>query len=145
MLCKAKNHYVLTFQVSRLEIIGNEMNGVLIELLCTYRLKWARRTSWRWWDKWDDSALQTRNSSPGGLRSSTLPLGHGGSPQYWIITSERRRNIFFFETWRPEWCWNPRSPTFQAGSFNHCTRPPAPSDHAVSGKAKTLFYNLCDT
>ena len=23
-----------------------------------------------------------RNSSPGGLRPSTLPLGHGGSPQY---------------------------------------------------------------
>ena len=25
-----------------------------------------------------------RNSSPGGLRPSTLPLGHGGSPQYWV-------------------------------------------------------------
>ena len=25
---------------------------------------------------------QIRNSSPGGLRPSTLPLGHGGSPQY---------------------------------------------------------------
>ena len=25
-----------------------------------------------------------RNSSPGGLRPSTLPLGHGGSPQYWL-------------------------------------------------------------
>ena len=24
------------------------------------------------------------NSSPGGLRPSTLPLGHGGSPQYWL-------------------------------------------------------------
>ena len=23
-----------------------------------------------------------RNSSPGGLRSSTIPLGHGGSSQY---------------------------------------------------------------
>ena len=23
-----------------------------------------------------------QNSSPGGLRRSTLPLGHGGSPQY---------------------------------------------------------------
>ena len=63
-----------------------------------------------------------RNSSPGGLRPSALPLSHGGSPQYWIFTSERGRNIFFFETWRPEWGSNPRSPTFQAGSFNHCTR-----------------------
>ena len=31
----------------------------------------------------------------------------------------------FFETWRPERSSSPRSPTFQAGSFNHCTRAPA--------------------
>ena len=30
--------------------------------LCTCRLNWARRTSWRWWDEWDDTALQTQNS-----------------------------------------------------------------------------------
>ena len=30
--------------------------------LCTYRLNWARRTSWGWWDEWDDTALQTRDS-----------------------------------------------------------------------------------
>ena len=30
-----------------------------------------------------------------------------------------------FETWRPEWGSNPRSPTFQADSFNHCFRAPA--------------------
>ena len=35
-----------------------------------------------------------QNSSPGGLRASTLPLGHWGFPQYWMITSERGRNIF---------------------------------------------------
>ena len=28
------------------------------------------------------SRHRIRNSSPGGLRPSTLPLGHGGSPQY---------------------------------------------------------------
>ena len=33
-------------------------------------------------------------------------------------------------TWRPEWGLNPRSPTFQAGSFNHCTR--APTKHAYN-------------
>ena len=31
-------------------------------LLCTYRLNWARKTSWGWWDEWDDTALQTQNS-----------------------------------------------------------------------------------
>ena len=28
------------------------------------------------------SRHRIRNSGPGGLRPSTLPLGHGGSPQY---------------------------------------------------------------
>ena len=31
-------------------------------LLCTFRLNWARRTSWGWWDEWDDTALQTQDS-----------------------------------------------------------------------------------
>ena len=30
--------------------------------LCTNRLKWARRTSWGWWDDWDDTVLQTQDS-----------------------------------------------------------------------------------
>ena len=30
------------------------------------------------------SRHRIRNSSPGCLRPSTLPLGHGGSPQYWL-------------------------------------------------------------
>ena len=69
--------------------------------VCTYRLKWARRTSWGWWNEWDDTALQT-DSSSGGLGPSTLPLGHGGSPQYITFTSERREKIRYFETWMPE-------------------------------------------
>ena len=31
-------------------------------LLFTYRLNWARGTSWGWWDEWDDTALQTQDS-----------------------------------------------------------------------------------
>ena len=30
--------------------------------LCTYWLNWARRTSWGWWDDWDDTVLQTQDS-----------------------------------------------------------------------------------
>ena len=30
--------------------------------LCTYKLNWARRTSWGWWDDWDDTVLQTQDS-----------------------------------------------------------------------------------
>ena len=33
------------------------------------------------------------------LRPSTLPLGHGRSPQYWIITVNGEETFFFFETW----------------------------------------------
>ena len=31
-------------------------------LLCTYRLHWAKRTSWGWWDERDDTALPTQDS-----------------------------------------------------------------------------------
>ena len=55
------------------------------------------------------SRHRIRNSKLGGLRPSTLPLGHEGTPQYWIFTNERGR------TWSSEWGSNPRSPTFQAG------------------------------
>ena len=30
--------------------------------LCTYRLNWARRTPWGWWDDSDDTILQTQDS-----------------------------------------------------------------------------------
>ena len=35
-----------------------------------------------------------RNSSPGGLRSSTLPLGHGGSPRYWLFYVDGEETFF---------------------------------------------------
>ena len=31
-------------------------------VLCRYRLNWARRTSWGWWDNWADTVLQTQDS-----------------------------------------------------------------------------------
>ena len=68
------------------------------------------------------------NSSAGLLRPSTLPLGHRGSPQYCVFTSERRRNILFL--------WHPRSPSFQAGSFYLYTRA------SVYGKHSTLQHLL---
>ena len=40
------------------------------------------------------SRHRIRNSSPGGLRSSTLPLGHGGSPQYWLSHVDREETFF---------------------------------------------------
>ena len=51
---------------------------------CTYRLSLVSRTTWGWWDEWDDTALETQNS------------------KYWIFTSERGRNILLL------WNWNAR-------------------------------------
>ena len=98
--------------------------------LCTCRLNWAKRTSPEDGEM-NEMTLASRhsiqNSNPSGLRPGTLPLGNGGSPQHWIFASERGRNNLFHSTWRPEWGSNPRSPTFQAGSFNRCTRATARS------------------
>ena len=60
--------------------------------LCTYRLNWARRTSWGWWDDCDDTVLQTQDSKFEPSRSRRLPT---------ILPFTRGwgRNIFcFFQT-----------------------------------------------
>ena len=31
------------------------MNGVLGYFLCTYRLNWAKKTTWGWWDEWGEA------------------------------------------------------------------------------------------
>ena len=35
------------------------------------------------------------NSNPGGLRTSTLPLGHEGSPQYWVLRVDGDETFLF--------------------------------------------------
>ena len=80
--------------------------------LCTYRLNWARRTSWGWWDDWDDTVLQTQDSKFEPWRSpqttlpqSTLPLGHGGSPQYYFFQCWDRHYPSKHDTLK-QWCFN---------------------------------------
>ena len=62
-----------------------------------------------------------RNSSPGGLRPSTLPLGHGGSPQY-FHTWMGKKHFCFFETAEP----GNRTPnsSVKCSGANHHPRPP---------------------
>ena len=96
--------------------------------LCTYWLNWARRTSWGWWYEWDDTALQTQDSKFEPLRSATEHATSLSRRLHHNIESLRvsgEQTFGFLETWMPERGSNPRSPTFQAGSFNHCTRAPA--------------------
>ena len=40
------------------------------------------------------------NSNPGGLRSETLPLGHGGSPQYWVLRVDGEETCLFLSNRR---------------------------------------------
>ena len=68
------------------------------------------------------SRHRIRNSSPGGLRPSTLPLGHGGSPQYWLSHVDGEETFLFL--------WNRRdrepNPELVKGSgANHYPRAPA--------------------
>ena len=64
--------------------------------LCTYRLNWARRTSWGWWDDWDDAVLQTQDSKFEPWRSEAEHATSRSRRLPTILTFTRRwgRNIF---------------------------------------------------
>ena len=65
--------------------------------LCTYRLNWARRTSWGWWDDWDDTVLQTQDSKFEPWRSEAEHATSRSRRLPAILTFTRGwgRNIFF--------------------------------------------------
>ena len=69
--------------------------------LCTYRLNWAKRTSWGWWDDWDDTVLQTQDSKFEPWRSEAEHTTSRSRRLPTILTFTRGwgRNIFcFFQT-----------------------------------------------
>ena len=66
--------------------------------LCTYRPNWARRTSWGWWDEWDDTVLQTQDSKFEPRRSEAEHATYRSRRLPTILTFTRGwgRNIFCF-------------------------------------------------
>ena len=68
--------------------------------LCTYRLNWARRTSWGWWDDWDDTVLQTQDSKFEPWRSEAEHATSRSRRLPTILTFTRGwgRNNCFFQT-----------------------------------------------
>ena len=64
--------------------------------LCTYRVNWARRTPWGWWDDWDDTVLQTQDSKFKPWRSEAEHATSRSRRLPTILTFTRGwgRNIF---------------------------------------------------
>ena len=70
------------------------------------------------------SRHRIRNSSPGGLRPSTLPLGHGGSPQYWLSHVDGEETFFFVSLTAETGNRTPNSGVKGSGA-NHYPKAPA--------------------
>ena len=93
--------------------------------LCTYRLNWARRTSWGWWDDWDDTVLQTQDSKFEPWRSEAE---HATSrlrrlPTILTFTRGWGRNIFVsFKPPRPG--TEPRTLAWKAAVLTTTLGPP---------------------
>ena len=76
------------------------------------------------------SRHRMRNSSPGGLRPSTLPLGHGGSPQYWLSHVDGEETFFVsFKPPRPG--TEARTLAWKAAVLTTTLGPP-PFRHCIS-------------
>ena len=72
--------------------------------LCSYRLNWARRTSWGWWDDWDDTVLQTQDSKFEPWRSEAEHATSRSRRLPTILTFTRgwgRNNFVSFKPPRP--------------------------------------------
>ena len=113
-------------------------------LLCTYRLNWTRRTSWGWWDEWDDTARQTQDSKFKPWRSETE---HATSrsrrlPTILSFRSGWERNIFvFFQA--AETGKRTRNCSVKGNGANHYPR--APARMSMAGDISFAVFKCCAT
>ena len=110
--------------------------------LCTYRLNWARRTSWGWWDDWDDTVLQIQESKFEPWRSEAEHATSRSRRLPTILTFTRGwgRNIFVsFKPPRPG--TEPRTLAWKAAVLTTTPGPPpVGSIMYISGDV----YSLCE-
>ena len=94
--------------------------------LCTYRLNWARRTSWGGWGDWDDTVLQTQDSKFEPWRSEAEHATSWSRRLPTILTFTRGwgRNIFCFFQTAETGNRTPNSGVNGSGA-NHYPRAPA--------------------
>ena len=93
--------------------------------LCTYRLNWARRTSWGWWDDWDDTVLQTQDSKFEPWRSEAEHATSRSRRLPTILTFTRgwgRNNFVSFKPPRPG--TEPRTLAWKAAVLTTTLGPP---------------------
>ena len=93
--------------------------------LCTYRLNWARRTSWGWWDDWDDTVLQTQDSKFEPWRSEAEHATSRSRRLPTILTFTRgwgRNNSVSFKRPRPG--TEPRTLAWKAAVLTTTLGPP---------------------
>ena len=93
--------------------------------LCTYRLNWARRTSWGWWDDWDDTVLQTQDSKFDPWRSDAEHATSRSRRLPIILTFTRgwgRNNFVSFKPPRPG--TEPRTLAWKAAVLTTTLGPP---------------------
>ena len=94
--------------------------------LCRYRLNWARRTSWGWWDDWDDTVLQTQDLKFEPWRSEAEHATSRSRRLPTILTFTRgwRRNIFFVSFKPPRPGTEPRTLAWKAAVITTTLGPP---------------------
>ena len=114
--------------------------------LCTYRLNWARRASWGWWDDWDDTVLQTQDSKFEPWRSEAEHATSRSRRLPTILTFTRGwgRNIFVsFKPPRPG--TEPRTLAWKAAVLTTTLGPP-PCSHsnAASSLGQRRRHWPCD-
>ena len=101
--------------------------------LCTYRLNWARRTSWGWWDDWDDTVLQTQDSKFEPWRSEAEYATSRSRRLPTILTFTRgwgRNNFVSFKPPRPG--TEPRTLAWKAAVLTTTLGPPPDSGLIVA-------------
>ena len=110
--------------------------------LCTYRLNWARRASWGWWDDWDDTVLQTHDSKfePWWSEAEHATSRSRRLPTILTFTRGWGRNIFvYFKPPRPG--TEPRTLAWKAAVLTTTLGPP-PYCSVVTSKVS--YRPLCE-
>ena len=112
--------------------------------MCTYRLNWARRTSWAWWDDWDDTVLQTQVSKFEPWRSEAEYATSRSRRLPAILTFTRGwgRNIFVsFKPLSPG--TEPRTLAWKAAVLTTTLGPPPFYQWMPINICKQLYLTTC--